>query len=68
MSATDLRAAIEQLDAALDAVNASPPGHFTKQAAIAQLALTDAYAALYDDATDRAVERALLRAASEVTT
>ena len=68
MSAANLKAAIAQLDAALDAVDASPPGHFTKQAALAQLALTDAYAALYDDATDRAVERALLRAASEVTT
>ena len=62
MSATDLRAAIEQLDAALDAVNASPPGHFSKQAAIAQLALTDAYAALYDDATERAVARAIAQA------
>jgi len=62
MSAHDLRAAIEQLDAALDAVNASPPGHFSKQAAIAQLALTDAYAALYDDATERAVARAIAQA------
>ena len=62
MSATNLRAAIEQLDAALDAVNASAPGHFTKQAAIAQCALTDAYAALYDDATERAVARAIAQA------
>jgi len=62
MSAHDLRAAIEQLDAALDAVNASLPGHFSKQAAIAQLALTDAYAALYDDATERAVARAIAQA------
>ena len=62
MSADALRAAIAQLDAALDAVNASPPGHFSKQAAIAQLALTDAYAALYDDATERAVARAIAQA------
>jgi hypothetical protein len=62
MTAADLKSAIAQLDAALDAVNAAPPGHFSKQAAIAQLALTQAYAALYDDATDRAVERAITRA------
>lgn len=62
MTAANLKSAIEQLDQALDAVNASAPGHFTKQAAIAQLALTNAYAALYDDATDRAVARAITRA------
>lgn len=61
MTAVALKHAIAQLDAALDAVDKSPPGHFTKQAAIAQLALTQAYAALYYDAIDRATDRAVER-------
>jgi hypothetical protein len=61
MSADALRAAIAQLDAALDAVDAAPWGDFSQQARLAEIAMEAAFDALYEDAHDRRITRQLAR-------